>query len=86
MLREVPIKEFDELKNKRGRNCALATMLEEFVKMNVPCVEVEDHGYSSVGSGVGSIRAAIQRWGYTSLECFSVDDKIYLCNNKIKVK
>ena len=86
MLRPVSVDEMNMLRESKDNRCSLEAMLKEFIKMNIPCVEVKDHGYASVGSGVGSIRQAIRRWHFDSLEVFNVDDEIYLVNNNIKVK
>ena len=76
--------ETTKVENNRGIPSPLHDMLTEFVKMGVRGVEIENHTYSSVASGVGSIRGAIKRFNMNSIECINVGDKIYLINNSVK--
>lgn len=86
MLKALTQEELNEVRRERDNRCVLEAMLREFIKMNVPCAEVENHEYANGGSGVSSIRVAIKRWHFDSLECFNVGDKIYLVNNNVTVK
>ena len=83
MLRAVSVEEMNEVKNNRDNRCSLEAMLREFMAMNVPYAEVENHEYATARSGVGSIRGAIKRWHFNSLDCFCSGDKIYLVNNNV---
>lgn len=83
MLKPITTEEMEMLMQSKDNRCSLEAMLKEFVKMNVPYAEVENHTYATARSGVGSIRTAIKRWHLNSLECMCVGDKIVLINHNI---
>ncbi|MDT3386258.1 MAG: hypothetical protein LIR46_00600 [Bacteroidota bacterium] len=85
MLRPMTVEEANMVKEEcYCKRSKLEAMLDEFVAMDVPCVEVTNHQYATGWSGVSSIRAAIKRYHYDSIECMTMDDKIYLFNNSVK--
>lgn len=85
MLRPMTAEEARLLKEEVcGRRSKIEAMLDEFRAMEIPCAELEDHQYITGWSGVNTIRAAIKRLHYDSIECRTKDDRIYLFNNSVK--
>lgn len=82
MLRTVPKEELLYITEKKKYN-KLEALLEEFVKMNVECAELEKHGYSSSGSGTQALRRAVERYHRDSIEIINTGGKIYLVNHNV---
>lgn len=81
-LRPVTSVEYDRLMHKLP---PLEALIEEFIKMDVDCVEVEHFHHKTAEGAAASIGHACKRVN-RGVKCKMIDGKVYLFKMKAEVK
>jgi hypothetical protein len=80
-MKFVEVKEVPE-KKKRTNRGVLRDYLQEFMKMNLKAVKVEDHGYKSANAAYKSLNAATKRWVFP-IDVVIRNGEVYLIRRDI---
>lgn len=81
-------KPVDEFEYKKKTRMKLACMLEEFVAMDIPYVEILDweDNYASVYSCAATLVHAAKRHGFPHVKASSRNGRVYLINTLLTNK
>lgn len=78
-MKLIPV-DYSTVEKKTFASTKLLELFEEFEKLNVNCVCLEDHGYKNTSTATSAINTSAKRFNRSHLKAFARENKVYLVN------